>query len=133
MNGDGNGDGILYGRLGPRAVALFIDLVVIGVLTNLVSSALGTDSHGWIASVIGWLYFATQESSGWMGTLGKRAMGLAVQEVGGRQLSFSRASVRWLGRWASGLMLGLGYGLALFTDKRQTLHDLIACTVVVTR
>lgn len=128
-----DGDGIVYGRLAPRAVALFIDLVIIGVLTTFVTSALGIDSHGWAASVIGWLYFATQESSGWMGTLGKRAMGLAVQGVDGRQLSFSRASLRWLGRWASGLMFGLGYVLSLFTDKRQTLHDLIASTVVVSR
>jgi uncharacterized RDD family membrane protein YckC len=122
-----------YGRVAPRAIALFIDLVLIGFLTTLLSSALGTDSHGTVASVISWLYFATQESSGWMGTLGKRAMGLAVQGVDGRQLSFSRASIRWLGRWASGLALGLGYLIALFNERRQTLHDLLAGTVVVQR
>jgi uncharacterized RDD family membrane protein YckC len=124
---------ISYGRMAPRAVALFIDLVLIGVLTSIVTSASGVDSHGWVASLIGWLYFTTQESSGWMGTLGKRAMGLAVQGIDGRQLSFGRASVRWMARWASGLAFGLGYALALFTDKRQTLHDLVAGTVVVTR
>jgi uncharacterized RDD family membrane protein YckC len=68
-----------------------------------------------------------------MATLGKRVMGLAVQGVDGRQLSFAQASIRWAGRWASGLVLGLGYMLALFTDKRQTLHDLVAGTVVVQR
>lgn len=120
-----------YGRITPRAVALFIDLVLIGVLTTIVSAALGTDSHGWTASLISWLYFAAQESSGWMGTVGKRLMGLAVQGVDGRQLSFGRASVRWAGRWLSSLVFGLGYLLALFTDKRQTLHDLLAGTVVV--
>ena len=122
-----------YGRMAPRAVALFIDLVLIGFVTTMVSGLLGTDSHGVVASVISWLYFAAQESSGWMATLGKRVMGLAVQGVDGRQLSFSRASIRWVGRWASGLALGLGYLLALFTDKRQTLHDLIAGSVVVQR
>ncbi|PRP91830.1 RDD family protein [Enhygromyxa salina] len=129
MKGQGNG----YGRIAPRAVALAIDLVLIGFVTTMISSVLGTDSHGVVASVISWLYFAVQESSGWMATLGKRAMGLAVQGVDGRQLSFSRASIRWVGRWASGLVLGLGYLLALFTDKNQTLHDLIAGTVVVQR
>jgi uncharacterized RDD family membrane protein YckC len=122
-----------YGRVAPRAIALFIDLVLIGFLTALVSGALGTDSHGTVATVIYWLYFATQESSGWMGTLGKRAMGLAVQGVDGRQLSFSRASIRWLGRQVSAFALGLGYLLALFNEKRQTLHDLLAGTVVVQR
>ena len=80
-----------------------------------------------------WLYFALMESSQSQATLGKRAMGLAVQGVDGRQLSFSRASIRWVGRWASGLVLGLGYALAAFTDKRQALHDLIAGTVVIQR
>lgn len=122
-----------YGRVAPRAVALFLDLLVIGVLTTLVSSMFGLDSHGRVASIISWLYFATQESSGWMGTLGKRAMGLAVQGVDGRQLGFGRASLRWAGRWLSGLAFGLGYVLALFNDKRQTLHDLLAGTVVVSR
>lgn len=128
-----NGSGIGYARVAPRAVALFVDLLVIGVLTTLVTGLLGIDSHGWTASVISWLYFATQESSGWMGTLGKRVMGLAVQGVDGRQLGFGRASLRWAGRWLSGLAFGLGYALALFNDKRQTLHDLLAGTVVVTR
>ena len=121
-----------YGRIAPRAFALFIDLLVIGVLTTLITQLLGIDSHGWVASVISWLYFATQESSGWMATLGKRAMGLSVQGVDGRQLGFGRASLRWAARWLSGLAFGLGYALALFNDKRQTLHDLLAGTVVVT-
>jgi uncharacterized RDD family membrane protein YckC len=122
-----------YGRVGPRAVAFFLDLLAIGVLTTLVASVFGTDKHGWAASVISWLYFASQESSGWMGTLGKRAMGLAVQGVDGRQLGFGRASLRWAGRYLSALAFGLGYALALFNEKRQTLHDLLAGTVVVTR
>lgn len=122
-----------YGRVAPRAVALFLDLILIGVLTTAITNLLGIDSHGWTASLVSWLYFATQESSGWMGTFGKRAMGLAVQGVDGRQLGFGRASLRWAGRWVSGLAFGLGYALALFNDKRQTLHDLLAGSVVVTR
>lgn len=122
-----------YGRIAPRAVALFLDLLLIGFLTTMISGVLGTDSHGVVASLVSWLYFASQESSGWMATLGKRAMGLAVQGVDGRQLSFGRASIRWAGRWASGLMFGLGYALAAFNTRRQTLHDLLAGTVVVSR
>ena len=120
-----------YGRLAPRAVALFIDLLLIGFLTSVLSGLLGFDSHGKVASAISWIYFASQESSGWMATIGKRAMGLAVKGVDGRQLSFGRASVRWLGRLVSGLMFGIGYGLAALNTKRQTLHDLLAGTVVV--
>ncbi len=122
-----------YGRVAPRAVALFIDLLLIGFLTTMLSATFGIDSHGRAASVVAWIYFAGQESSGWMATLGKRAMGLAVQGVDGRQLSFARASGRWLGRLLSGAFLGLGYFVAVFNDKHRTLHDLLAGTVVVQR
>jgi len=121
------------GRIVPRAVALFIDLVLIGAVTSLLAGLIGVDSHGLLASLISWLYFAAQESSGWMGTIGKRAMGLAVQGVDGRQLGFGRASVRWAARWLSGLLFGLGYVLAAFNERRQTLHDLLSGTVVVQR
>ncbi|NVB39524.1 RDD family protein [Pseudenhygromyxa sp. WMMC2535] len=121
------------GRFVPRAVALFIDLVLIGALTSLLAGLFGVDSHGALASLVSWLYFASQESSGWMATVGKRLMGLVVQGVDGRQLSFGRASLRWAARWLSSLAMGLGYLLALFNERRQTLHDLIAGTVVTQR
>lgn len=121
------------GKLTPRAVALLIDLVVIGTITTLLAKLTGTDAHGWIASVVSWLYFASQESSGWMATLGKRAMGLSVEGSDGRQLTFLWASMRWVARLLSGLMFGLGYVMAAFNDRRQTLHDLLCNTVVVQR
>ncbi|MCA9683388.1 MAG: RDD family protein [Myxococcales bacterium] len=121
------------GRIVPRAVALFIDLVIVGTVTSMLAGVLGVDSHGLLAAGIAWIYFAAQESSGWMATVGKRVMGLSVQGVDGRQLSFGRASIRWAARWLSGLLMGLGYALALFNDRRQTLHDLLSGTVVVQR
>ena len=121
------------GRIVPRAVAFFIDMVIVGTITSMLAGVLGVDSHGLLAAVITWIYFAAQESSGWMATVGKRVMGLSVQGVDGRQLSFGRASIRWAARWLSGLLMGLGYALALFNDRRQTLHDLLSGTVVVQR
>lgn len=122
-----------YGRFVPRAVALLIDLIIVGVLAGAVTGLLGVGSRGLLASAVAWLYFAGQESGPRMATLGKRAMGLAVQGVDGRRLDFGRASLRWIARWLSGLALGLGYLLALFSERRQTLHDLIAGSVVVQR
>jgi len=119
--------------VGPRALALIIDLVIIGALTTLCARIVGVDSHGWLGSLISWLYFATQESSGWMATVGKRAQGLSVESLDGRQLSFARASARWAARLLSGGLLGLGYVLAMFTARRQTLHDLLCGTIVVAR
>src|SRR6266705_3656705 len=35
-----------------------------------------------------WLYFALMESSIWRGTLGKRALGVAVSDLDGKRISF---------------------------------------------
>ncbi|MGB6874886.1 MAG: RDD family protein [Candidatus Acidiferrales bacterium] len=44
-----------------------------------------------------WLYFAISESSVWQATLGKKIVGLYVEDREGRRITFGRASVRFLG------------------------------------
>ena len=95
-----------------RAAAFLLDLLVVGVavvvLLQLVldpmRQALGP---GWMrvgAFYVGyvlltvslpiWLYFAGYESSPWQATLGKRWLGIRVNSVDGRQVSFLRAFLR---------------------------------------
>jgi uncharacterized RDD family membrane protein YckC len=80
-----------------------------------------------------WLYFAGFESSGMQGTPGKLAMGIKVTDTDGDPIGFGMATGRYLGRIISGLLLDLGYVFAFFTSKKQTLHDLIAGTIVILR
>ncbi len=81
--------------------------------------------------IIAWIYFAYQESSSKQATIGKQALGLVVTDYNGRQLSFGRATGRWLAKIISGLILGIGFLIIGFTERKQGLHDMIASTYVV--
>lgn len=83
--------------------------------------------------VIGWLYFALQESSAAQATLGKRALSIKVADDYGRRIGFGRASGRFFGKLLSSLILMVGYMLAGWTERKQALHDMLAGTVVVFR
>ena len=78
-------------------------------------------------------YFALMESSRWMATVGKQALRIKVTDLGGRRISFGRATGRFFGKILSGQILMMGYLMAAFTSKRQALHDLLARTVVLNK
>ena len=81
-----------------------------------------------------WLYYAAFESSGWQGTLGKKALGLYVTDLNGNRLTFGRATGRFFARLVTGLIpLEIGYIMAGFTEKKQALHDMIAGCLVLRR
>lgn len=77
-------------------------------------------------------YYVFQEAGRHQAALGKRAMGLIVADMQGQRISHGQA----FGRWAATLLstpFFAGYLLSLFTQRRQTLHDLMAGTVVLYR
>ncbi len=87
--------------------------------------------------VASWLYWAAMESSEWRATLGKKALGLYVTDLGGSRLSFGKASGRFFaGRGISfvpsigGLYYLIDCIMAGFTEKKQALHDMIAGCLV---
>ena len=106
----------IIGQGGDDADALFPALQLIN---NLVSG------------IAGWLYFALMESSRYQGTVGKLAVQIKVTDLHGNPLTFGRASGRYFGKLLSGLLLGIGYFMAAFTEKKQGLHDIMAGCLVV--
>ncbi len=84
-----------------------------------------------VNSAIFWLYWALFESSALQATLGKMALGIKVTELHGNPISFSRATGRYFGKFISGLILGIGFLMAGWTEKKQALHDIMAGTLVV--
>ena len=82
----------------------------------------------WSLTVYG--YFALMESSPWQATFGKRIVGLRVTDLSGRRITLLRSLVRAFSRTLSAIF-GLGFLMALFTAKRQTLHDKVASTLVL--
>lgn len=78
-----------------------------------------------------WLYFAFMESSAQKGTYGKRLIGLQVTNLQGQPVSFNQATGRFFARVLSALPLGLGFLMAAFTARKQTIHDIVAKTLVL--
>jgi len=131
-----------------RVAAYFIDGLIVGIAAWIVGIVLilGFAASGGIAAIVAasmlnyivmiamhWLYFALQESSAAQATLGKRAFGLKVTDDRAHRISFARATGRFFGKFVSSLILGIGYLLAGFTERKQALHDIMASTFVVFR
>lgn len=81
--------------------------------------------------VIWWLYEALFLASSWQATPGKRILNLYVTDKEGYRLSFAAATIRYLGKLLGTLIFFVGYLLALFSRRRQALHDMIAGTLVL--
>lgn len=113
---------------------LFASLVVMVLVLGAFDAAPASAGLYVLMSIVGpWLYAAFMESGRAQATLGKMAVGIKVTDLEGNRIGFGRATGRYFAEWITGLTLGFGYAMNLFTAKRQTLHDMMAGTVVVRR
>ena len=78
-----------------------------------------------------WLYEALMVSSSHQATLGKKAVGIVVTDMEGSRISFPRATGRYFASILSGMLLLIGFLIQPFTEKRQTLHDMMAGCLVL--
>jgi len=121
-----------YAGFWARFAAMIIDFVVIAAASAMFTA--GTLGVGWFSAfVLPWIYEAVMLSSAKQATLGKMALGIAVTDVGGGRISFARATGRHFAKWVSGLLIGIGFLMAAFTEKKQALHDMMAETLVINR
>ncbi len=149
---DAFGPGVRYAGFWLRLCAYLIDTVIIVVAffvaAVVAAIVIGISSGGTfqstddqvlgsvveILSFIGaWLYYTIMESSRHQATLGKMAVSLRVTDDHGARISFGRANGRYWGKILSGLILGIGYLMAAFTQKKQALHDMMAGCLVLTK
>jgi uncharacterized RDD family membrane protein YckC len=84
-----------------------------------------------ITTVMAWLYFAICQSSAWQATVGKLALGIRVTDLQGKRISFPRALGRYPAKFLSTIILGIGFLMVAWTQRKQGLHDLIAGTLVL--
>jgi uncharacterized RDD family membrane protein YckC len=61
------------------------------------------------------------------------AVGLYVTDDYGRRISFTRATGRFFAKFLSAILLGIGFLMVAFTDRRRGLHDMLAGTLVQRR
>lgn len=76
------------------------------------------------------VYYAGMESSRWQATPGKLLVGLSVSDMNGKRISIGRALGRLFLKVISGSIFGLAYLVCLFTEHKQTLHDIVIGTLV---
>ncbi|HEX7423663.1 MAG TPA: RDD family protein [Terriglobales bacterium] len=142
--------GVGYGGFWIRVVAFIIDAIILrvvvapvgmifgglglaGTMSGIPHIGLGLLGGGviFILLIFGsWLYEAFMESSSYQATLGKMIFGMKVTDLNGNRISFERATGRHFAKWLSAMILGIGYIMAGFTDRKQGLHDLLAGTLV---
>lgn len=143
---------------GKRFIAFLIDAILLTVVISIVFGILATigiigatttetsDSAGMVAAMMGAGlllqvvtlalqvgYFTYMESSERQATIGKSAMGLIVADENGNRLDTQKALIRNISRIVSSFICLIGYLMAFFTEKKQTLHDIIAKTNVYTK
>ena len=111
-----------------------IELVVVAVLLAF-GLILGGSSYfaGFVIAMTAiWLYFAGFESSRLQSTLSGRILGLRVTDLNGEPVSFNRATVRHFAMYFSAVTpFAIGYLMAFWTKRRQTLHDYVSSTLVL--
>ena len=160
-----------YATFWERFGAALIDGVILFIVGQLILGAFGINfidmyqsaargedpvdvfgTNFYTASILSLLfdcfYFAQQESSDNMATLGKRVVGLVVTDLQGERLSFQHACLRFVMKQLFSLvsllskfltpnivstlflMSIMGYLIQPFTPKKQAFHDLVAKTLV---
>lgn len=143
---------VVYGGFARRLLAFMLDSlilwilgIVIGAIIGFIIGAAGGVTTGGVNRplilllvypalfLLSLLYYSLQESSSYQATLGKRALGIKVTSLDGKPIGWGRAVGRWFGRILSGLIFCIGYLLALFTSRKQALHDMLAGTLVMDR
>ena len=112
-----------YAGFWVRFGAAIVDLVFVMAL-GMFSFGIG----GMIAMLINIYLVGTYGYS-----IGKKILGLRVAKENGKQpIGIVDALIREvIGKFVSAILIGLGYLLIAFDDRKQGLHDKIAGTVVV--
>jgi uncharacterized RDD family membrane protein YckC len=124
---------VLVSLIGGFVYGVYIGLSAAATPSQkALSSALQLPVDGAVL-VGGWLYFTLLEASPWQATVGKLALGIRVSDLAGGRIGWGRANARYFAKILSALILGIGYLMAAFTERKQALHDMIAATLVVRR
>ena len=139
-----------YSGFWVRGAAHIIDGVILGIVSLVIimplsfvigfvsamsdsglMSAIGQTISTLIGFAVGWGYYVFMTHK-FQATLGKMAVGVRVVDDGGQKLSLGKVILReTIGKFVSGVLLGIGYLMVAFTSKKQGLHDMISQSTVV--
>jgi uncharacterized RDD family membrane protein YckC len=116
-----------YSSLGRRIIAFLIDVLIVAIPTGIANFIIPV-----LGGLIVWfLFIPLLEASELQATIGKNLMGIQVTDLQGGRISLRSSVIRNLLKLISAAIVFIGFFFALFTRKKQTLHDLLAETVVI--
>lgn len=115
--------------MGARIGALILDSLFLDFI-NLFLILYNPYSLFLVSPFVTFLYFGICEGSSMSASLGKKICGLVVVDEEGNKLSSAKGFTRSICRLVSGLILGIGYLIALFDVDNKALHDKMAGTFV---
>lgn len=123
----------LHAGFWRRAAASCVDSLVLIVPAIIISIGAGQAAMlAFLLNVaVGCAYYAGFHSSARQATPGKRAFGIKVTDRAGARIGLGRGIGRYFGTWLSAFILGIGFLMAAFTQKKRALHDMVAGTLVV--
>ena len=138
--------------LTPRVVSGLIDVIIILIaavvliwIWGFISGASG--EHAYLSSqqiddiwrgrgmlaylIIDVIYTVGLQASSGGATFGQKSMGLRLVTVKYENPKLGALILRYFMSLISSIFLKIGYLIALFSDKKQTLHDMVSGTIVV--
>lgn len=135
-----------YAGFGIRLIAFLVDFVLLSIVTTVIWAVLRIpiserniilEFYPYVlfsnpfGSIMGWLYFALTESSSMQGSVGKYFVGIRVVDKNGNGITFTNATGRYFAKIISSAIFFIGYLLILTNQKKQSLHDILASTFVI--
>jgi eukaryotic-like serine/threonine-protein kinase len=81
--------------------------------------------------ILAFVYSPVMESYTTQATLGKMALGIIVTDIHGKRISWGKANLRHFSKILSHLCFWIGFFMAGFTHKKQTLHDKLSNCLVL--
>lgn len=131
-NIDTNKPVLKYAGFWIRFFAKFIDGIIIAISAWFLSLFIPDDTvESLLIFIVPILYQAYWLSTPKGATIGKNILGIKVIKTNGQTLTFGQAVIRCLAEYISGIILYIGYIIAAFDSKKQSLHDKICNTYVV--
>ena len=122
-----------YGGFWIRYVASLLDGLIISMPVNIIAFVISITGATLISYVVVlasiMLVIYLEGNKG--GTPGKLILGLRIVNQQGNYIGIPRAILRYIAKILSAIIMGIGFLMIAFTEKKQGLHDKIAKTFVV--
>lgn len=117
-----------FASFGKRFVAFIIDGLIIWLICAITIAPWFIPP---LCIIVAALYHMIFETSPMKATPGKAIMDICVVKSDGSILTIKDSLIRFAVSFLSSALFFFGYLISLVTEKKQTLHDFVANTVVV--